>query len=772
MMPFSEETIRSLGLTLLDSLWQGAVLLFVCGGLLWLLRNRSSRIRYYVVLAGLLTLPVMTVVTFTDHYSVNTEVSTATSNEMLLPVEFPQTGQEVMPETTLSLVDRWYNWAHSNAPYISFIWVIGFALFAFRLTGGFYLVHKLKRDAKTPVDDYWVSKVRSMCKELGIKLSVELRQSAKLTSPIVMGYLKPIVIFPIGLFQGLPTDQIEAILLHELAHIKRYDYLINVFVSLLQVVFFYHPAYWWLQSQLDSEREYSCDDLVLDHTGNSLSLVKALAAVREFQITGQSPALGFAGHKNQLLKRVERIMKKKTRTNWLGGLISMSVLLLSFFLMSYQSQDGKQQKNETIKPVFDSVGATNARFETLAGPAQVDSVGFTAIDLVVMPFVQNDTLTLEQAILELMDAKASGIMLETDEKGNLLAIKKNGKEVSDDHFKVYKKAHGRLKEYVRNESALSESLRKLEKRLNEREQSLDELKNRERALEQELVEYELYQNRLKTIELYEKSLKERQDQIAEQRDKQLDQSKLVEELRSEEKQLLEYAEFLKMYESVKAKREEINQKRKEIEAKRMRERMKEYEYLYNLFNEINNRKSQVKSEFTEEPAGQLKAVEQIAYYSASKEKPLIVVDNKIRKDWSYADLDKIEQDRKITSISVLRNGFPLAYGTAMKGRDVLLLVTTKRAEKGYQRPKIEPIVDKVTRTSELEKKEVFSKRFMNSLEAEKLLKDGWKNVRLSTEGLLIDNEKQSKKTLKKYLKMYEEVIGKPLEKGQIIEFED
>lgn len=772
MMPFSEETIRSLGLTLLDSLWQGAALLFVCGGLLWLLRNRSSRVRYYVVLAGLLALPIMTVVTFTGHSSVDTDVSARSPNELLLPDELPLAEVEALPETTLSLVDKWHGWAQANAPYISFIWAIGFALFAFRLTGGFYLVHRLKRNSKIPLDDYWVSKVRSMCKELGIKLSVELRQSTKLTSPIVMGYLKPIVIFPIGLLQGLPTDQVEAILLHELAHIKRYDYLINVFVSLLQVVFFYHPAYWWLQSQLDSEREYSCDDVVLSQTGNSLSLVKALAAVREFQITGQSPALGFAGHKNQLLKRVERIMKKKTRTNWLGGLISMSVLLLSFFLMSYQSKDDKQQKSETVKPAFDSISSTSTHLDPSVHASQPDSAGFTAIESVLMSFAQNDTLTLEQAILELMDTESSGIMLETDGKGNLLTLKKNGKEVSSDDFKVYKKAHTRLKEYVRNESALSESLRKLEKRLNEREQSLDELKRRERALEQELVEYELHQNRLKTLELYEKSLKERQDKIAEQRDKQLNQSKLIEELKTEEKQLLEYTEFLKTYESIKAKREEIIQKRKEIEAKRTRERLKEYEYLYSLFKEINNRKSKVKSEFTEEPEGQLMAVEQIARYSISKEKPLIVVDNKIQKDWSYADLDKIERDRKIISVSVLRSGFPLVYGTAMKGRDVLMLVTTKRAEKGYKRPKIEPVVDRVTQISDLERKEVFSKRFINSLMEEDLIQDGWKNIQLSKEDLLIDSERQSKKTLKKYLKIYEEVMGKPLAKGQTIEFEN
>lgn len=768
MMFFSEEVIRSLGLTLLDSLWQGAVLLFICGALLWLLRNRASRLRYYVVLAGLLALPVLSVVTFSGHYSVSDQAMAASAGEQVLPTEFTfATGERVLPESALSLVDRWQQWAQTNAPYISLIWVLGFALFAFRLTGGFYMVRRLKRNSELPQDDFWTNKVKSLCDQLKIKLPVELRQSARLTSPVVLGYLKPVVIFPMGLLQGLPTDQVEAILLHELAHIKRYDYLLNVLVSLLQVVFFYHPAYWWLQSQLDSEREYSCDDLVLHQTGNSLSLIKALAAVREFQITGHSPALAFAGHKNQLLKRVERIMKKKTRTNWLGGLISMSVLLLSFFLMSYQSKEGGQDIKKTDTTVTDSTRTVRTAFNLPELNGENDSTRF----LISEWRLPTDTITLEQAILDLLDTEASGIMLETDGDGNLLSIKKNGKELSGDDLKVYKRAHARLREYARNENALTESARKLEMRLKEREQVLYELKSRERSLEQQLVEYETNYNRLKTLELYEKSLKERQDRITERKDLEKNKAELVESLKTREKALYEYSEFIKRYEVIRAEFEKLNMQQKQAQTERRQKMLEEYKsMLFELRNQ--NLISPSKFEFSGNVKSQRLAADLFARYRASAENPLIVVDQKVYEKWSFADLDKIDRSLKIETIDVRKDDIPANYEKLMKGRDVLVTIVTSPGKTGYVRPVIDFVPNNRDELLELERKQIFSKQLLNWLEEEQLLKDGWKTVILSTESLLIDDKKQSKKTLKKYLRLYEEVMGKPLSKNTTVELKE
>lgn len=770
MMVFSEEVIRSLGLTLLDSLWQGAVLLVICGAFLWLLRNRASRVRYYVVLLGLLALPVMSIVTFSGYYGSNTSVvATTTGGQIIAGDSILFEGGNVLPDSAIGLVDQWYNWAQLNASYISLIWVLGFALFAFRLTGGFYMVHKLKKNSQLPEDGYWLSRLRLMCEELKIKIPVELRQSAKLTSPIVLGYLKPVVIFPIGLLQGLPTDQIEAILLHELAHIKRFDYVLNIVVSLLQVVFFYHPAYWWLQSQLDSEREYSCDDLVLNQTGNSLSLIKALAAVREFQITSHSPALAFAGQKNQLLKRVERIMKKKTRTNWLGGLISMSVLLISFFLMSYQSKQTGQDIKKADVPAIDSIKPVKISYDTLEIMSETDSVKFSTLQWRTKTTLSPDTVSLEQAILDLLDPEKNNLFLVTDKSGVLVSIKKNGKTLEGDDLKVYKSAHARLKQYARNEVSLNEAMRKLEIELNESEQAIDELRSKERALKEELVESEVSYTRLRTLEEYERSVKELRDRVAENNDRE--KSELVEDLRTKEKALYEYVQFIKRYERIKSESGELSKRRNEVENQRTRDLLIEYEA---LVKELRTRNviSPSRFEFSGKPAGQKMAVWQIDKHNLSQEKPLIVVDDKVQKDWSFADLDKIDASRKIVSMDIRKADIPEEYEKLMKNRDVFVRIVTSPGGKDYKRPEIELAQNSYSELSEREREETFSKAMIETLENDQLITANWKTLELSTEALLINNKKQPKKVLKKYLKLYEQVTGKPLAKGKTIELQE
>lgn len=772
MIFFSEEVIRSLGLTLLDSLWQGAALLVICGAFLWLLRNRASRVRYYVVLLGLLALPVMSFITFSDYYSSNTlEIATATSSQIAAGDSNLFQGGNALPDSALGLVDQWHDWAQLNASYISLIWVLGFALFAFRLTGGFYMVHKLKKNSQVPIDTYWLSKLKLMCEELKIKIPVELRQSAKLTSPIVLGYLKPVVIFPIGLLQGLPTDQVEAILLHELAHIKRFDYVLNILVSLLQVVFFYHPAYWWLQSQLDSEREYSCDDLVLHQTGNSLSLIKALAAVREFQITGHSPAMAFAGQKNQLLKRVERIMKKKTRTNWLGGLISMSVLLISFFLMSYQAKEGSEDTKKLNTLLTDSTNVVGSNFDLIGLRPQPDSAKFSKLSWTLKKRVSQDTITLEQAFLDLLDTEKSGVFIVTDRTGALVSISKNGKTLEGEALKTYQSAHARLERYVKSEISLNEKNRKLEIELLETEKTLHELRSKERALKEEMVEFEVNYTRLKTLEEYERSVKELRDQVTEKSAGEAEKSELVEDLRTRQKALYEYTQFVEQYQQIKARSEEISKKQKQVQEQRTKDLLIEYKA---LVKELRNRNviSPVKFDFSEEAAGQEMAVRQIARHNLSQEKPLMVVDGKVHEDWSLADLDKIDASRKIKSMDIRKTKIPEKYKKLMKGRDVLVEIVTVPGKKGYQRPKVELIRNNFKRASNHELEERFSKLLIESLEKEKLISDDWKTIELSTETFLINNKKQSRKALKKYLKLYEETTGKPLAKGKTIELQE
>ena len=464
MSRLSQAFTEALGLTLLDSLWQGAIILLLCTLALTLMRSKAARWRYRLVLLGIMALPVAGVFTFFSHYEAEAPLQAgamAESGYTIAEIILPQ--EPVVAVDAPGIRERWQSWAAANAEWVVTLWAIGLLLFGLRLSGGFYMVRSLRLSAQPIADTRWIEKLKELCISLNITIPVQIRESVRVSSPIVVGYLKPIIIFPMGLIQGISTEEVEAILLHELAHIKRHDYLINLFVSLLQAIYFYHPAFWWLQRQLDAEREYSCDDLVLTQM-NRLSLVRALTAVKEFQMSQYSPALGFASQKNQLLKRVERIMKKKTKTNWLGGLISMSVLLLSFFLMSYRSSSSLEESTVSDKPLEE-----------------------LAMDL---DFQEVDSLSIEKAVMELLNQKDSKLILELDGDGRLVDITRNGEPIGRTELKIYQQAHAKLRNYTYAERKLEEQqsaylrdyLRALEEVKQAYKNKSDALSEQERAL--------------------------------------------------------------------------------------------------------------------------------------------------------------------------------------------------------------------------------------------------------------------------------------------------
>jgi bla regulator protein blaR1 len=337
----SEEFSSALGLTILDAFWQGALLLIIALVFISLFKQVSPRIKYRLIVAIMLAMPIWSLISFNNHY-------TPVSNQdidvpaVIMPENFAAThdvSNTVFIETTQpNTFQKAINWIQSNANMAAYFWLIGITVFGLRLLGGLAYVRILRKSAVDILDKHWNSRVVELSNQLKINRSIRFAESIKVNSPIVIGYLKPIVLFPLGLIQGMPTDQVEAILTHEMAHIKRADFLVNMLLSALKVIYFFHPAYWWLYAQAEQEREYHCDLLAINLVGSKLSLIKALASIQELQMPGLVLAPGFAKGKNQLLERVLRITEGRPQTNWLSGLISMILLTISFFLISWQNK--------------------------------------------------------------------------------------------------------------------------------------------------------------------------------------------------------------------------------------------------------------------------------------------------------------------------------------------------------------------------------------------------------------------------------------------------
>jgi hypothetical protein len=208
---------------------------------------------------------------------------------------------------------------------------MGVAVFILRLLGGISYIYYLRKRMNFPPDEYWLEMLERLCKKAGLQKSIELVESALVRTPMVVGHLKPMILFPIGIINRLTEQEVEAILAHELAHVMRHDYLFNILQSIIEALFYYHPAVWWMSAQIRDERESACDEIAIDLLGNSMNYAKALVVIQEMAFFPLTASLAFAGqNKNQFLMRMQRILNQpQNKSNIMEKLIATLIVLFT-----------------------------------------------------------------------------------------------------------------------------------------------------------------------------------------------------------------------------------------------------------------------------------------------------------------------------------------------------------------------------------------------------------------------------------------------------------
>jgi bla regulator protein blaR1 len=299
----------ALGWTLLHSLWQGLILGVLAIIALRIIPSRYSSARYIVSTATLALMLISSIGTFTvlqgqARVTTMPELEALTQSTAVLIADHT-------PASSGSLVDRFYNFIQLHLQLITLAWVFGVLVFSLRIAGGFWYLSRIRHQAE-PVAATWVERLQQLGARLGIDRVVMLAESAQVQAPVVMGYLKPVILLPVGMIGGLSTEQLETILLHELSHIRRADYLVNIIQSFIEALFFFNPFVWIVSAMVRTEREHCCDDAVVQH-GHALAYAHALASVEALRLNNTSLALSLAGDKNQLLKRIKRIMEKSVQ---------------------------------------------------------------------------------------------------------------------------------------------------------------------------------------------------------------------------------------------------------------------------------------------------------------------------------------------------------------------------------------------------------------------------------------------------------------------------
>jgi beta-lactamase regulating signal transducer with metallopeptidase domain len=336
----SAEFIRTFAWTLFHSIWQGALIALLTGGIMLIFRKHRPALRYLFYYVLLVLLPVLFVITFLAIYNPGNQVVVTGAGAGMAGWETisGKVAQTTAPAANIHNV-KWYTIParlfENNAHWLVLIWFIGFLFFLLRFSGSVFYVYRLKHQRLYPVEKPWQEKLGHLSSSLGIKKKISLSESALAQIPMTIGYLKPVILLPLGTISGVPPQQLEAILLHELAHILRRDYLLNLFQSVIEMLFFYQPVTWWLSGLIRQEREHICDDLVIAVNHDHLNYIKALTNMEEINLKSPKLAHALTGPDKKLLYRVKRmLMPSKLRNNPGEGIIAFVLLICLAFVLS------------------------------------------------------------------------------------------------------------------------------------------------------------------------------------------------------------------------------------------------------------------------------------------------------------------------------------------------------------------------------------------------------------------------------------------------------
>ena len=296
------------GWVLVHFLWQGAVIAIAAAIVLWLCRQRPASVRYAISCGAMGIMLLSVVLTGAIINAPAPEIQTARTSvkvlhaiqrDVLLPIEVNQAAAP--PHlSTAERIDAALPWAVS-------IWMFCVTVLLARAGAGWRQVRRLHKYAMASASSKWQHAGNRLARELRLARVIHVVELAQIEVPCVVGWLRPIVVLPIAAMAQLSAAQVEAILVHELAHVRRHDYLVNLVQTIAETLLFYHPGVWWLSARIREEREQCCDDVALAVCGDPVGYATALAELEAWRHGDVGLAAAATG--GSLLNRVQRILR-------------------------------------------------------------------------------------------------------------------------------------------------------------------------------------------------------------------------------------------------------------------------------------------------------------------------------------------------------------------------------------------------------------------------------------------------------------------------------
>jgi beta-lactamase regulating signal transducer with metallopeptidase domain/tetratricopeptide (TPR) repeat protein len=339
---FGQAGVYRLGWTLLHFFWQGAALALLLAAAMTVLRRRPAHTRYLAACASLGLMSMAPILTFaalpptpwiptpggaigqTSGVSTNGP-SVPSPATALPPAPLPAEERSTAALPSIAIVPR----LEAGLPWLVAAWLVGVLVLSIRLLGAWAWVQRLKRRSTQSAAEPWPATFAHLCQRMRLRQPVRLLQSAWVQVPTVLGWWRPVVLVPLSAVTTLPPAQLEVLLAHELAHVRRHDYLVNLLQSVVETLLFYHPAVWWVSERIRLERENCCDDWAVSLCGDRLLYARALTAMEELRSVPLPLVAAVNG--GPLLHRIRRVLGVESpadsSSRWSAGFVVLAALV-------------------------------------------------------------------------------------------------------------------------------------------------------------------------------------------------------------------------------------------------------------------------------------------------------------------------------------------------------------------------------------------------------------------------------------------------------------
>jgi uncharacterized protein (TIGR03435 family) len=375
--------VERLGLTLIHLLWQGAVVVAIyAAARRWSARTLGPNARYSLACAALIAMAIVPLVTW---MMLSNPLPESAAVTFTAPLSAPRTDfvpaiSRLLPsEVDAVLPAQFLSWVVA-------LWFIGATSFSLRLLGAWIFAERVRHRMVRAASLEWQQTLNRLKARISVTRPVRLLVSGLVEAPAAIGWFRPIVLVPAGALAGLPSAHMEALLLHELAHIRRHDYLVQILQSVVEAIFFYHPGVWWISGHMRIERELCCDDIAVSITGDAVMYARALA---EFDSARFVQSTVVAANGGSVAERIARLLGRSSVAgrSSIGTATAAALILLAMGMWSVFAQTVGRPQFEvaSIKPsLSESIMNVRALPSRLAADASLQALMQYAYD--VQPF--------------------------------------------------------------------------------------------------------------------------------------------------------------------------------------------------------------------------------------------------------------------------------------------------------------------------------------------------------------------------------------------------